>query len=91
VAHCKAADDIALASSADLLGVWIDDGLADRHCPVAPDHNRAALAEVKLVVPVQDQATGAVMLDGINRCRPNLRTGAKGLQSAAFGLGIRSP
>jgi hypothetical protein len=40
----EAADDIALAEFADLFGVGLDDGLADRDLPIAADHHFAALA-----------------------------------------------
>ena len=41
----KAADHVALAEPAHLLGVGLDDGLADRDLAVAADHDAAALAD----------------------------------------------
>ena len=41
----KAADHVALAEAAHLLGVGLDDGLADRDLAVAADHDAAALAD----------------------------------------------
>ena len=41
----KAADDVAFADFADLFGVRLDDGLADRELAVAADHHLAALAD----------------------------------------------
>ncbi|KTT92317.1 hypothetical protein NS44R_14670, partial [Mammaliicoccus sciuri] len=41
----KAADHVALADPANLLGVGLDHGLADRDLPVAADHHLAALAD----------------------------------------------
>src|SRR5690349_23843969 len=41
----KAADHVAFAEAAHLLGVGLDDGLPDRNLPVASDHDAAALAD----------------------------------------------
>ena len=41
----KAADHVALAELAHLLGIGFDDGLADRDLAVAADGHRAALAD----------------------------------------------
>ena len=41
----KAADHVALAEPAHLLGIGLDDGLADRDLAVAADDHAAALAD----------------------------------------------
>src|SRR5262245_37426791 len=41
----EAPDHVALAEAAHLLGVGLDDGLADGHLPVAADHDAAAFAD----------------------------------------------
>jgi hypothetical protein len=41
----EAADHVALGEPAHLAGVGLDDGLADRHLPVAADDDAAALAD----------------------------------------------
>ena len=41
----EAGDDIAVADAADLLGVALDDGLAEGDLAVAGDHHLAALAD----------------------------------------------
>ena len=41
----EAADDLAVAQAADLLGVALDDGLAHRDLAVARHHDLAALAD----------------------------------------------
>jgi hypothetical protein len=41
----KTADDVALGEPADLLGIGLDDGLADRDLAVAADGDHAILAD----------------------------------------------
>src|SRR6185369_15709929 len=41
----KAADHVALAQAPHLLGIALDDGLADRHLAVSADGHDAALAD----------------------------------------------
>ena len=57
----EAGDHVALAEPAHLLGVVLDDGLADRHLAVAGDHDLAALADGqdRRAVPIRDFVTYA--------------------------------
>ena len=57
----KAADHVALAEPADLLGIGFDDGLADRDLAVAADHDLPCLRTVRMVVPCQYQERGDCM------------------------------
>ena len=62
----EAADDVALAEPAHLLGVGLDDGLADRDLAVAADDDLAALAD--------GQDGGAVPGAGLTGCHADADT-----------------
>ena len=73
----KAADHVAFAQAAHLLGIGLDDGLADGDLAVAADHHRAALADGEDggAVPARDFVGGH---NAINPCnRRHLGTAAR--------------
>src|SRR5439155_26485997 len=81
----KAADHVALAELADLFGVGLDDGLADRDLAVAADHHPAALADRQNGGAVPDRRLLGGWLHEIPRDRPDLGAEALGYNRAERG------
>src|SRR5262249_53271077 len=81
----EAADDVALAKLADLLGVGLDDGLADRDLAVAADHHLAALADRQDRRAVPDRRLMGGCLHGYLAFPPDLGVWANGYNQAGRG------
>src|SRR4029453_11315709 len=74
----KAADHVALADLADLSGIGLDDGLADRDLAVATDHHLAALADRQNRGAVPDRQAVFRCLHGLSSFPSDLGAGGKG-------------
>ena len=80
----EAADDVTLTKPAHLLGVGLDDGLADRHLAVATDDDATALADGEDGGAVPDVRRGIHSLKGSRAAGQTCKELQSALQMGLF-------